>query len=72
MANDDERIALFPDYENLATGARDGLGVLPFDFGAGGRRASRAGTGGGCAPGLRRLVVLDTDRRRRSCGSGEL
>jgi hypothetical protein len=30
---DDERIALFLDYENLAIGARDGLGVAPFDFG---------------------------------------
>ena len=33
MINDDERIALFLDYENLAIGARDGLGVVPFDFG---------------------------------------
>lgn len=33
MAADDERIALFLDYENLAIGARDGLGVSPFDFG---------------------------------------
>lgn len=33
MATDDERIALFLDYENLAIGARDGLGVTPFDFG---------------------------------------
>ena len=33
MINDDERIALFLDYENLAIGARDGLGVAPFDFG---------------------------------------
>jgi hypothetical protein len=33
VANDDERIALFLDYENLAIGARDGLGVAPFDFG---------------------------------------
>ncbi|GAA2540977.1 NYN domain-containing protein [Pseudonocardia hydrocarbonoxydans] len=33
MTNDDERIALFLDYENLAIGARDGLGVMPFDFG---------------------------------------
>lgn len=33
MANDEERIALFLDYENLAIGARDGLGVEPFDFG---------------------------------------
>jgi hypothetical protein len=32
MINDDERIALFLDYENLAIGARDGLGVAPFDF----------------------------------------
>jgi uncharacterized LabA/DUF88 family protein len=32
VANDDERIALFLDYENLAIGARDGLGVIPFDF----------------------------------------
>ncbi|MBA3906371.1 MAG: NYN domain-containing protein [Pseudonocardiales bacterium] len=31
--SDDERIALFLDYENLAIGARDGLGVSPFDFG---------------------------------------
>ncbi|HZG92052.1 MAG TPA: NYN domain-containing protein [Pseudonocardia sp.] len=33
MITDDERIALFLDYENLAIGARDGLGVVPFDFG---------------------------------------
>ncbi|HVL83917.1 MAG TPA: NYN domain-containing protein [Pseudonocardia sp.] len=33
MISDDERIALFLDYENLAIGARDGLGVSPFDFG---------------------------------------
>lgn len=33
MLPDDERIALFLDYENLAIGARDGLGVSPFDFG---------------------------------------
>lgn len=33
MAHDDERIALFLDYENLAIGAWDGLGVTPFDFG---------------------------------------
>src|SRR5690348_17631473 len=33
MTTDDERIALFLDYENLAIGARDGLGVAPFDFG---------------------------------------
>jgi NYN domain/OST-HTH/LOTUS domain len=33
VINDDERIALFLDYENLAIGARDGLGVMPFDFG---------------------------------------
>ncbi|MDN5859965.1 MAG: NYN domain-containing protein [Pseudonocardia sp.] len=33
MLSDDERIALFLDYENLAIGARDGLGVSPFDFG---------------------------------------
>jgi hypothetical protein len=33
VTNDDERIALFLDYENLAIGARDGLGVAPFDFG---------------------------------------
>jgi uncharacterized LabA/DUF88 family protein len=32
MAHEDERIALFLDYENLAIGARDGLGVTPFDF----------------------------------------
>lgn len=32
MAAEDERIALFLDYENLAIGARDGLGVRPFDF----------------------------------------
>ena len=30
---EDERIALFLDYENLAIGARDGLRVSPFDFG---------------------------------------
>ncbi|GAA1838907.1 hypothetical protein GCM10009836_17420 [Pseudonocardia ailaonensis] len=33
MENEDERIALFLDYENLAIGARDGLGVSPFAFG---------------------------------------
>src|ERR1051326_3708393 len=33
MAAEDERIALLLDYENLAIGARDGLGVTPFDFG---------------------------------------
>lgn len=33
MAYEDERIALLLDYENLAIGARDGLGVVPFDFG---------------------------------------
>jgi NYN domain/OST-HTH/LOTUS domain len=33
VISDDERIALFLDYENLAIGARDGLGVAPFDFG---------------------------------------
>jgi hypothetical protein len=33
VPNDEERIALFLDYENLAIGARDGLGVTPFDFG---------------------------------------
>lgn len=33
MITDDERIALFLDYENLAIGARDGLGVAPFAFG---------------------------------------
>jgi hypothetical protein len=33
VITDDERIALFLDYENLAIGARDGLGVSPFDFG---------------------------------------
>jgi NYN domain/OST-HTH/LOTUS domain len=32
VLNDDERIALFLDYENLAIGARDGLRVSPFDF----------------------------------------
>ena len=32
-ATDEERIALFLDYENLAIGARDGLGVVPFDLG---------------------------------------
>jgi uncharacterized protein (TIGR00288 family) len=33
VTTDEERIALFLDYENLAIGARDGLGVAPFDFG---------------------------------------
>jgi len=33
VAHEDERIALLLDYENLAIGARDGLGVVPFDFG---------------------------------------
>ena len=32
-ADQEDRIALFLDYENLAIGARDGLGVAPFDFG---------------------------------------
>jgi uncharacterized protein (TIGR00288 family) len=32
VAADDERIALFLDYENLAIGARDGLGISPFDL----------------------------------------
>jgi uncharacterized LabA/DUF88 family protein len=32
VINDDERIALFLDYENLAIGARDGLGLALFDF----------------------------------------
>src|SRR5690606_36652320 len=30
---DEERIALFLDYENLAIGARDSLGGMRFDFG---------------------------------------
>jgi len=33
VITDDERIALFLDYENLAIGAREGLGVSPFAFG---------------------------------------
>jgi uncharacterized protein (TIGR00288 family) len=33
VTTDEERIALFLDYENLAIGARDGLGVSPFAFG---------------------------------------
>jgi hypothetical protein len=33
LINDDEHIALFLAYENLAIGARDGLGVSPFEFG---------------------------------------
>jgi uncharacterized LabA/DUF88 family protein len=33
VTTDDERIALFLDYENLAIGAREGLGVSPFDLG---------------------------------------
>jgi uncharacterized protein (TIGR00288 family) len=33
VTNDDERIALFLDYENLAIGAREGLGLSSFDFG---------------------------------------
>lgn len=32
MTPDDERIALFLDYENLAIGARDALGGMSFDF----------------------------------------
>lgn len=32
MPPDDERIALFLDYENLAIGARDALGGAPFDL----------------------------------------
>ncbi len=32
MADDEERIALFLDYENLAIGARDALGAEIFDF----------------------------------------
>ena len=33
MTNDEERIALFLDYENLAIGARDALGGAAFDLG---------------------------------------
>jgi uncharacterized protein (TIGR00288 family) len=33
MTADEERIALFLDYENLAIGAREALGNVPFDFG---------------------------------------
>jgi len=32
MTPDDERIALFLDYENLAIGAREALGRSLFDF----------------------------------------
>jgi uncharacterized protein (TIGR00288 family) len=32
MTNDEERIALFLDYENLAIGAREQLGAAAFDF----------------------------------------
>jgi uncharacterized protein (TIGR00288 family) len=32
LANDEERIALFLDYENLAIGAREALGGAPLDF----------------------------------------
>src|SRR6266704_2662822 len=32
MTTDDERIALFLDYENLAIGAREALGRPDFDF----------------------------------------
>ena len=32
MISDDERIALFLDYENLAIGAREALGGAAFDF----------------------------------------
>ena len=32
MTPDDERIALFLDYENLAIGAREALGAASFDF----------------------------------------
>ena len=32
MERDEERIALFMDYENLAIGARDALGGMRFDF----------------------------------------
>ena len=32
MSTDDERIALFLDYENLAIGARDDLGMEAFDL----------------------------------------
>ncbi len=32
MRQDEERIALLLDYENLAIGARDMLGISPFDF----------------------------------------
>ena len=32
MADEEERIALFLDYENLAIGARDALGGREFDF----------------------------------------
>ena len=68
MDTDEERIALFLDYENLAIGARDNLGasVRPPP---GARRARRAGPGGR-AEGLRGLVVLrrgppDADARPR-------
>ena len=43
--NDDERIALFLDYENLAIGARDGLGVRAVRLRPGRRRAGRARPG---------------------------
>ena len=32
MDADEERIALFLDYENLAIGARDALGGMTFDL----------------------------------------
>ena len=57
MINDDERIALFLDYENLAIGARDGLGVAPFDFGPIADALAERGRVRVPA-GLRRLVVL--------------
>jgi len=42
LFNDDERIALFLDYENMAIGSRNGLGVSPFEFGPVGARKNAA------------------------------
>ena len=56
-ADDEERIALFLDYENLAIGAREALGGEPARLPADRRRARRTGPGRR-APRLRRLVAL--------------
>ena len=60
LSNDEERIALFLDYENLAIGAREQLHLASVRLPPGRRRAGRAGPGRR-APRVRRLVAV---RRR--------